>query len=84
MGSTQMKTRLVLVALMLLVFVEMRQCLPMSKTENGQGTLSTERSQNPSNVASVLLRQKRMSHISVCVYCCGCCKKRTCGICCKL
>ncbi|XP_048379851.1 hepcidin [Stegostoma tigrinum] len=84
MGSIQMKTRLVLVTLMLLVFFEMSQCFTLSKIENGQGSMTTKTSQNPRDMASVLLRQKRMSHISVCVYCCECCKKKTCGFCCRL
>ncbi|XP_048476732.1 probable G-protein coupled receptor 139 [Rhincodon typus] len=45
MGSGQMKTRLVLVTLMLLVFTEMSQCLTMSKIENEQDSLTTENSQ---------------------------------------
>ncbi|XP_048476479.1 hepcidin-1-like [Rhincodon typus] len=84
MGSNQMKTRLVLVTLVLLVFFEMSQCFTLSKSENGQGSLTTKKSQNPRDMASVLLRQKRMSHISLCLYCCGCCKTSMCGFCCKI
>uniref|UniRef100_A0A3Q3XE98 Hepcidin n=1 Tax=Mola mola TaxID=94237 RepID=A0A3Q3XE98_MOLML len=31
-----------------------------------------------------LIRQKRQSHLSFCLYCCGCCKNiKGCGFCCK-
>ncbi|XP_010746187.1 hepcidin-1 [Larimichthys crocea] len=28
-------------------------------------------------------RQKRQSHISLCRYCCNCCKNKGCGYCCR-
>ncbi|XP_029115626.1 hepcidin-1 [Scleropages formosus] len=31
----------------------------------------------------VLLRSKRQSHLSLCRYCCNCCKNKGCGYCCK-
>ncbi|MEE6481877.1 hypothetical protein FKM82_013041 [Ascaphus truei] len=30
-----------------------------------------------------LLRSKRQSHMSICVYCCNCCKQKVCGFCCR-
>ncbi|XP_048450757.1 hepcidin-like [Rhincodon typus] len=83
MGSGQMKTRLVLVTLMLLVFIEMSQCLTMSKIENGQDSLTTENSQASQGEASMLLRQKRMSQVKKCKFCCNCCNMQGCGICCS-
>ncbi|XP_026172716.1 hepcidin-1 [Mastacembelus armatus] len=29
------------------------------------------------------IRQKRQSHLSLCRWCCNCCKSNTCGPCCK-
>ncbi|XP_059498905.1 hepcidin-1-like [Stegostoma tigrinum] len=83
MGSGQMKTRLVLVTLMLLVFTEMSQCLTMSKVENGQDSLTTENTQASQGEASILLRQERMSQDRRCRFCCSCCDFQGCGICCR-
>nr|AEK98543.1 hepcidin [Miichthys miiuy] len=30
-----------------------------------------------------LVRQKRQSNISLCRYCCNCCKNKGCGFCCR-
>ncbi|XP_037532735.1 hepcidin-1 [Nematolebias whitei] len=29
------------------------------------------------------MRQKRQSHLSLCRYCCNCCRNKGCGFCCK-
>nr|QBA30289.1 hepcidin [Clarias gariepinus] len=31
----------------------------------------------------VLFRAKRQSHLSMCRYCCNCCKNKGCGYCCR-
>uniref|UniRef100_A0A8B9H3S3 Hepcidin n=1 Tax=Astyanax mexicanus TaxID=7994 RepID=A0A8B9H3S3_ASTMX len=31
----------------------------------------------------VLFRTKRQSHLSLCRYCCNCCKNKGCGFCCR-
>ncbi|XP_068097631.1 hepcidin [Hyperolius riggenbachi] len=41
-------------------------------------TLQTEESHNP----LTLFRSKRHSHLSVCSYCCNCCKQKKCAWCC--
>ncbi|XP_038670190.1 hepcidin-2-like [Scyliorhinus canicula] len=88
MGSSQMKLRFVFFAMTLLVFVHLSHCFSLSKIDDGRGSLETEKSVGSPNMGSVLLRQRRMSHLSICVYCCGCCNrkgsKKTCGYCCKL
>ncbi|XP_067874740.1 hepcidin-1 [Heterodontus francisci] len=83
MGS-RVEMRLVLVSLALLAFVQISQCLSLSKVVIGDGSLKSEQWAESSDVGSVLLRQRRMTHLPICLYCCGCCKKRTCGYCCKL
>ncbi|XP_053547087.1 hepcidin-2-like [Bombina bombina] len=36
-----------------------------------------------SNLLTTLLRTKRQSHLSICRYCCNCCKNKGCGLCCR-
>ncbi|XP_069804557.1 hepcidin [Dendropsophus ebraccatus] len=36
-----------------------------------------------SHLEETLHRTKRFSHLSICRFCCGCCKDKECGICCK-
>ncbi|XP_055266975.1 hepcidin [Moschus berezovskii] len=31
----------------------------------------------------VLQRRRRDTHFPICIFCCGCCRKGTCGMCCK-
>ncbi|XP_078092315.1 hepcidin-1 [Mustelus asterias] len=87
MARSQMKLRLLSIALTLLVIVDLSYCFSLSKIDDGRASLNTEKSVDSPSMGSVLLRHKRMSHLSICVYCCGCCNRRsnqkTCGFCCK-
>ncbi|XP_078389754.1 uncharacterized protein LOC144671611 isoform X2 [Cetorhinus maximus] len=88
MGSSQMKLRLVLFTLTLLLSLQLSHFFSLSKVDSAVGSLTIEKSVDSPDTGSLLLREKRMSHLSVCVYCCGCCNKKgtkkTCGYCCKL
>ncbi|XP_051575449.1 hepcidin-1-like [Myxocyprinus asiaticus] len=42
----------------------------------------TETSLEQSNPLA-LFRTKRQSHLSLCRYCCNCCRNKGCGFCCK-
>ncbi|XP_063291872.1 hepcidin-1-like [Pelobates fuscus] len=48
----------------------------------------TEPETEQSNIMGSLLRTKRQSHLSICTYCCNCCKRgrngksKGCGMCC--
>ncbi|XP_073703268.1 hepcidin-1-like isoform X2 [Garra rufa] len=42
----------------------------------------TETSQEQMNPLA-LFRTKRQSHLSLCRYCCNCCRNKGCGYCCK-
>ncbi|XP_050986384.1 hepcidin-1 isoform X2 [Labeo rohita] len=44
--------------------------------------LMTETSQEQTNPLA-LFRTKRQSHLSLCRYCCNCCRNKGCGYCCK-
>ncbi|KAK3541194.1 hypothetical protein QTP86_016207 [Hemibagrus guttatus] len=44
-----------------------------------QGEAATLQETSP----EVLLRTKRQSHLSLCRYCCNCCKNKGCGFCCR-
>ncbi|XP_046689722.1 hepcidin-1 [Silurus meridionalis] len=57
---------------------------PMEETEAvqslDQGEVSSlAREMSP----EVLFRTKRQSHLSLCRYCCNCCKNKGCGFCCR-
>ncbi|XP_065155012.1 hepcidin-1 isoform X1 [Paramisgurnus dabryanus] len=43
---------------------------------------STETTPEQSNPLA-LFRSKRQSHLSMCRYCCKCCRNKGCGFCCK-
>ncbi|XP_038669797.1 hepcidin-2-like [Scyliorhinus canicula] len=83
MGSSQMKLRFVFFAMTLLVFVHLSHCFSLSKIDDGRGSLEIEKSVDSPDMGSVLLRQRRMTNHSICVYCCGCCNRENCGFCCK-
>ncbi|XP_056399219.1 hepcidin-like [Hyla sarda] len=36
-----------------------------------------------SHLEEVFHRTKRFSHLSICRFCCNCCKNKECGLCCK-
>ncbi|XP_073457920.1 hepcidin-1-like isoform X1 [Lithobates pipiens] len=38
--------------------------------------------QEETSVQETLLRSKRHSHLSICSFCCNCCKYKGCGWCC--
>nr|ABX46065.1 hepcidin [Tachysurus fulvidraco] len=46
--------------------------------DHGEATTLTEE-MSP----EVLFRTKRQSHLSLCRYCCNCCKNKGCGFCCR-
>ncbi|XP_067831448.1 hepcidin-1 isoform X1 [Heptranchias perlo] len=88
MRSSQMKVCLVLLSLVLLACVHVNQCLSLSKIETEHDSLTNEEAVDPPATGSLLLREKRWTHVPICLYCCGCCNKKgariTCGFCCKL
>ncbi|KAM4651626.1 hepcidin-1-like [Discoglossus pictus] len=43
----------------------------------------TEAHMDDSHLLAPLLRTKRQSHLSICRYCCNCCKNKKCGFCCR-
>ncbi|XP_053545995.1 hepcidin-2 [Bombina bombina] len=43
----------------------------------------TKSEMDESNLLTTLLRTKRQSHLSICRYCCNCCKNKGCGLCCR-
>ncbi|XP_069058169.1 hepcidin [Pleurodeles waltl] len=45
-------------------------------------SLSEPALEEPSLLMS-LLRTKRQSHLSLCSFCCNCCKNKGCGYCCR-
>ncbi|XP_077086009.1 hepcidin-1 isoform X2 [Siphateles boraxobius] len=47
-----------------------------------ENQLWTEASQEPTNPLA-FFRTKRQSHLSLCRYCCNCCRNKGCGYCCK-
>ncbi|XP_067831450.1 hepcidin-1 isoform X2 [Heptranchias perlo] len=58
------------------------------KIETEHDSLTNEEAVDPPATGSLLLREKRWTHVPICLYCCGCCNKKgariTCGFCCKL
>ncbi|XP_030637712.1 hepcidin-1 [Chanos chanos] len=61
--------------------------VPLSETQSGEPSNNealpemelTERSME----RPVYFRAKRHSHLSLCRYCCNCCRNKGCGFCCK-
>ncbi|XP_056098611.1 hepcidin-1 isoform X1 [Rhinichthys klamathensis goyatoka] len=47
--------------------------------ENQLGTEAAQEHTNP----LAFFRTKRQSHLSLCRYCCNCCRNKGCGYCCK-
>ncbi|XP_059813392.1 hepcidin-1 [Hypanus sabinus] len=82
------QSKLLLVSLVLMTIVCLSECRSLLTVDQQHTSLTAENDMDADSVDTVLLRQKRMSHLSVCVYCCNCCKtrrtKKTCGVCCRL
>ncbi|KAM8927914.1 hepcidin-2-like [Pelodytes ibericus] len=72
--------------LLLLLSVLFHRSHPASLEKNeitkGADQIS-EPQMEESNILEPLLRTKRHSHLSFCIYCCNCCKNKGCGMCCK-
>ncbi|XP_016110346.1 hepcidin-1 isoform X1 [Sinocyclocheilus grahami] len=49
--------------------------------ENEHLTETSQEQTNPNPLA--FFRVKRQSHLSLCRYCCNCCRNKGCGYCCK-
>ncbi|XP_016089894.1 hepcidin-1 isoform X2 [Sinocyclocheilus grahami] len=60
--------------------------VPFTQTEDEHHVESetppTETSQEQTNPLA-FFRVKRQSHLSLCRYCCNCCRNKGCGYCCK-
>nr|XP_023668852.1 hepcidin [Paramormyrops kingsleyae] len=81
---------LCIAAVTLCVCVLLSAAVPFSQTltqETGRGDTRNEERWTPAAAEEThplaLLRTKRQSHLSLCRYCCGCCKNKGCGYCCR-
>ncbi|XP_072914840.1 hepcidin-1 [Hemitrygon akajei] len=86
MKSSQSK--LLLLSLIIMTIVCLSECRSLLTVDQQHNSLTAENDMDADGVDTVLLRQKRMSHLPICIYCCNCCKtkrtKKTCGFCCRL
>ncbi|XP_062912710.1 hepcidin-1 [Mobula hypostoma] len=82
------QSKLLLVSVVLMTIVHLSKCRSLLTVDQQHNSLTAENDVDADGVDTVLLRQKRMSHLSICVFCCNCCQKqlknRTCGLCCRL
>ncbi|XP_052473866.1 hepcidin-1 isoform X1 [Carassius gibelio] len=66
-------------------FTQVSVCAETTWTEDEhhvQNEHLTETSQEQTNPLA-FFRVKRQSHLSLCRYCCNCCRNKGCGYCCK-
>ncbi|XP_052473869.1 hepcidin-1 isoform X3 [Carassius gibelio] len=80
-------SRVALAALVIIACVCILQtaAVPFTQTEDEhhvQNEHLTETSQEQTNPLA-FFRVKRQSHLSLCRYCCNCCRNKGCGYCCK-
>ncbi|KAK7146718.1 hypothetical protein R3I94_009529 [Phoxinus phoxinus] len=84
-----MKCALVALVLLACVCVLQTGAVPFTQDEHHveretpqENQIGTEAAQELANPLA-LFRTKRQSHLSLCRYCCNCCRNKGCGYCCK-
>ncbi|XP_016319807.1 hepcidin-1-like isoform X2 [Sinocyclocheilus anshuiensis] len=76
-------TRVALAAAVVIACVCILQtaAIPFTQTED-EHHVESETPQEQTNPLA-FFRVKRQSHLSLCRYCCNCCRNKGCGYCCK-
>ncbi|XP_044274711.1 hepcidin [Varanus komodoensis] len=83
-----MKLQLVLIMVILLSGATRNLCAFKLQTEahKNQSSLDTYNAQPVAETSGLqvpLQRSKRSSHLAICTFCCGCCRQKGCGFCCR-
>ncbi|XP_069796063.1 hepcidin-1 [Narcine bancroftii] len=80
------KMRLLLVGLVLATLVALSECRSLLEVKEEQSSLSVVNSEASHVMGPAMTRFRRTSHLSICLYCCTCCKSQRgkCGYCCRM
>ncbi|XP_043117485.1 hepcidin-1 isoform X2 [Puntigrus tetrazona] len=78
-------TRVALAAAVVVACVCLLQteAVPFTQTEETETPQENEHLTETNPNLQSLFRVKRQSHLSLCRYCCNCCRNKGCGYCCK-